>query len=207
MSEIPSIQIPKILIPPINSLPNTPHITRQLNIAKPGFDFIIPSYIPLEYNPKKMQYVQKERAPNPSEPEPPPEAELPGEDVVPPENEIDCPAKDQAYRLGDIKNAEAREKVISFEIVNDKCIEIWGPTSLADKYLPSPSVAATTFGITLVATSATLLSPILTKALKPLFKQVITRVKKLLGKKIKKPTRAEVKANSYREKRGLPPLK
>ena len=207
MSEIPSIQIPKSLIPPINSLPNTPHITRQLNIAKPGFDFIIPSYIPLEYNPKKMQYVQKERAPNPSEPEPPPEAELPGEDVVPPENEIDCPAKDQAYRLGDLKNAEAREKVISFEIVNDKCIEIWGPTSLADKYLPSPSVAATTFGITIVATSAATLTPILTKALKPLFKQVITRVKKLLGKKIKKPTRAEVKANSYREKRGLPPLK
>jgi hypothetical protein len=207
MSEIPLIKIPKILIPPINSLPNTPHITRQLNVAKPGFDFIIPSYIPLEYNPKKMQYVQKKDAPNTSEPETQPETELSNEDVVPPGKEIECPAKDQAYRLGDLKNAEAREKVISFEIVNEKCIEIWGPTSIADKYLPSPSVAATTFGITIVATSAATLTPILTKALKPLFKQVVTRVKKLLGKKPKKPTRAEIKSNSYREKRGLPPLK
>ena len=207
MGVIPSLRIPKISIPPINSLPNSSHVTRQLNITKPGFDFIVPSFTPLEYNPKKMQYVQKEKAPNPSEPDPPPEADLPGEDVVPPGNEIDCPAKDQAYRLGDIKNAEAREKVISFEIVNEKCIEIWGPTSIADRFLPSPSVAATTFGVTVISVTAATLTPILTKALKPLFKQVVTRVKKLLGKKPKKPTRAEIKSNSYREKRGLPPLK
>ena len=207
MSEIPSIQIPKISIPPINSLPNSSHVTRQLNIAKPGFDFIVPSFTPLEYNPKKMQYVQKKDAPSPSEPETQPETELSNEDVVPPGNEIDCPAKDQAYRLGDLKNAEAREKVVSFEIVNERCIEIWGPTSIADKYLPSPSVAATTFGVTVISVTAATLTPFLTKALKPLFKQVVTRVKKLLGKKPKKPTRAEIKSNSYREKRGLPPLK
>ena len=123
------------------------------------------------------------------------------------EKEIECPAKDQAYRLGDIKNAEAREKVIGFEVVDGKCLEIWGPTSIADKYLPSPSVAATTFGITLVATSAATLTPWATKILKPLFKQVITRVKKLLGKKPTKLTRSEIIANRYRQKKDLPPLK
>ena len=99
--------------------------------------------------------------------------------------EIECPAKDQAYRLGDIRNAKAKEKVIGFEVVNGKCLEIWGPTNIADKYLPSPSVAATTFGITVVATSAATLTPILTKALKPLFKKLIAKVKKMIGKKQK----------------------
>ena len=101
------------------------------------------------------------------------------------EKEIECPAKDQAYRLGDIRNAKAKEKVIGFEVVNGKCLEIWGPTNIADKYLPSPSVAATTFGITVVATSAATLTPILTKALKPLFKKLIAKVKKMIGKKQK----------------------
>ena len=95
----------------------------------------------------------------------------------------------------------------NFEVVNKKCVEIWGPTNIADKYLPSPSVAATTFGITIVATSAATLTPILTKALKPLFKQLVGKVKKLLGKKEKKLTRSEIKTNLYRQKRDLPPLK
>ena len=97
--------------------------------------------------------------------------------------------------------------MIGFEVVNKKCVEIWGPTNIADKYLPSPSVAATTFGITIVATSAATLTPILTKALKPLFKQLVGKVKKLLGKKEKKLTRSELKTNLYRQKRDLPPLK
>jgi len=203
--EIEKIQ--KIQIPKINTLINTPHITRQLNVQKPGIDFLIPSYTPIEYNPKKMQYVQKAQPPNPSDPPNPPDADLPGDDVLPEEKEIDCPAKDQAYRLGDLRNAKAKEKVIGFEVVNKKCVEIWGPTSIADRFLPSPSVAATTFGITIVATSAATLTPILTKALKPLFKQLVGKVKKLLGKKEKKLTRSEIKTNLYRQKRDLPPLK
>ena len=209
--EIPKIQkIPKIELPKINSLPTSTHVTRQLNIKKPSFDFIVPSYTPLEYNPKKMQYVKKKDPPNPPDPSPPPETKLPGEELIPDdkkEKEIDCPGKDQAYRLHDIRNSKAQEKVIAFEVVDGKCIEIWGLTNIADKYLPSASVASTTFGVTVISVTAATLTPILTKALKPIFKQVITRVKKLLGKKPKKPTRSQVKANSYREKRGLPPLK
>ena len=205
MTEIRKIEIERI--PKINSLPETSHITRELNLQKPGIDFLIPSYKPLEYNPQKIQYFDDPATPKPNDPLKPPKAKLPGEEVIPEEKEIDCPAKDQAYRLGDIRNAKAKEKVVAFELVGGKCVEIWGPTNIADKYLPSPSVAATTFGITIVATSAATLTPILTKALKPLFKQLVGKVKKLLGKKEKKLTRSEIKTNLYRQKRDLPPLK
>ena len=181
MTEIRKIEIERI--PKINSLPETSHITRELNLQKPGIDFLIPSYKPLEYNPQKIQYFDDPATPKPNDPLKPPKAKLPGEEVIPEEKEIDCPAKDQAYRLGDIRNAKAKEKVVAFELVGGKCVEIWGPTNIADKYLPSPSVAATTFGITIVATSAATITPILTKALKPIFKQLITKVKKMIGKK------------------------
>jgi hypothetical protein len=64
-----------------------------------------------------------------------------------------------------------------------------------------------TGSITLVATTAALSTPILLKAVKPIIKQVVNKVKKALGKKVKRPNLSEKRTNSYREKRGLPPLK
>ena len=191
--KIEKIEVEKVGIPKINSLPTTPQVTRTLNVQSPSFDFVFPFFEPLQNNPVKMQRLPKTPTPNPSEDEKKTDKKNTNKDDTDTdfklsdlgEKEIECPAKDQAYRLGDIRNAKAKEKVIGFELVGDKCLEIWGPTNIADKYLPSPSVAATTFGITLVATSATLLAPILTKALKPIFKQLIGKVKKLLGKKQK----------------------
>jgi len=105
------------------------------------------------------------------------------EDTVIKEKKIDCPAKDQQFRLNDVRNAEAQEKVVGFEVIDGKCIEIWAKTDFVDKYLPSSSVVATTLVVTIVATSAATATPFLTKLLKPLFKQIINRIKKLLGKK------------------------
>ena len=206
--KIEKIEVEKVGIPKINSLPTTPQITRELNVEKPGFDFIFPFFEPMRYNPVKMQRVPKTPTPNPSEDEKKTEEKNNNNDDTDfnlsdlGKKEIECPAKDQAYRLGDIRNAKAKEKVIGFELVGDKCLEIWGPTNIADKYLPSPSVAATTFGITLVATSATLLAPILTKALKPIFKQLIGKVKKLIGKKQKVLSISERQKNQRLKKKG-----
>ena len=191
--KIEKIKVEKVGIPKINSLPTTPQITRQLNVESPSFDFVFPFFEPLQNNPVKMQRLPKTPTPNPSEDEKKTDKKNTKKDDADTdfkltdlgEKEIECPAKDQAYRLGDIRNAKAKEKVIGFEVVNGKCLEIWGPTNIADKYLPSPSVAATTFGITVVATSAATLTPILTKALKPLFKKLIAKVKKMIGKKQK----------------------
>ena len=190
--KIEKIQVEKVGIPKINSLPTTPQVTRTLNVEKPGFDFIFPFFEPMRYNPVKMQTLKKPPTPTPPDDETKSQKNKKDNDsdvntglVDLGDEEIECPAKDQAYRLGDIRNAQAKEKVIGFEVVGNTCLEIWGPTNIADKYLPSPSVAATTFGITLVATSATLLAPILTKALKPIYKKLIAKVKKMIGKKQK----------------------
>ena len=191
--KIEKIEVEKVGIPKINSLPTTPQVTRQLNVENPSFDFIFPFFEPMRYNPVKMQRLPKTPTPNPSEDEKKTEEKKNNNDDTDTDfnlsdlgkKDIECPAKDQAYRLGDIRNAKAKEKVIGFEVVNGKCLEIWGPTNIADKYLPSPSVAATTFGITVLATTAATITPILTKALKPIFKQLIGKVKKLLGKKQK----------------------
>ena len=190
--KIEKIEVEKVGIPKINSLPTTPQITRELNVEKPGFDFIFPFFEPMRYNPVKMQTLKKPPTPTPPDDNSKSQKNKKDNDsdvntglVDLGDEEIECPAKDQAYRLGDIRNAQAKEKVIGFEVVGNTCLEIWGPTNIADKYLPSPSVAATTFGITLVATSATLLAPILTKALKPIYKKLIAKVKKMIGKKQK----------------------
>ena len=188
--KIEKIEVNEIGIPKINSLPTTREITRELNVDNPSFDFIFPFFEPMRYNPVKMQIIKRPPTPNPPEDENKTEENNNDEDTDFKlsdlgKKEIECPAKDQQYRLGDIRNAQAKEKVVGFEVVGNTCIEIWGPTNIADKYLPSPSVAATTFGITLVATSATLLAPILTKVLKPVYKKLIAKVKKMIGKKQK----------------------
>ena len=187
--KIEKIEVEKVGIPKINSLPTTKQVTRELNVEKPGFDFIFPFFEPMRYNPVKMQRLPKTPTPNPPDKENKTnnkDNDLNSDFNLPTGGDpIECPAKDQQYRLGDIRNAKAKEKVIGFELVGDKCFEIWGPTNVADKYLPSSSVAATTFGITVVATTAATVTPILTKALKPIFKQLIKKVKKLFGKKQK----------------------
>ena len=206
MPEIEKLDITPIgiyKIPPPTSLPTKPHITRQLDLKKPTFEFVVPTYEPLQFNRKKMQYVQKAQPPAPSNSTHPPASTTP---VKPPETEIECPGPTN-LRIGDIRNSEAKEKVVGHKVVDGKCIEVYAPTTFVDKYLPSPSTAATTFGITIVATAAASLTPILTKALKPVFKQIITRVKKLFGKKVNRLSLSEIRANSYREKKGLPPLK
>ena len=189
--KIEKIEVEKVGIPKINSLPTTPQITRELNVEKPGFDFIFPFFEPMRYNPVKMQTLKKLSTPTPPDDETKPQKNKNNNtdtdtgltDIG--DIEIECPAKDQQYRLGDIRNAKAKEKVIGFELVGDKCLEIWGPTNIADKYLPSASVASTTFVTVIVATTAATITPILTKALKPVFKKLIAKVKKMIGKKEK----------------------
>ena len=192
--KIEKIEVEKVGIPKINSLPTTPQVTRTLNVEKPGFDFIFPFFEPMRYNAVKMQRLPKAPTPSPPDDENKQEnksnqndldADFNLSDFDLGEKEIECPAKDQAYRLGDIRNAKAKEKVIGFELVGDKCFEVWGPTNVVDKYLPSASVAATTFTTVVLATTAATLTPWATKLLKPIFKKLIAKVKKMIGKKQK----------------------
>ena len=46
-----------------------------------------------------------------------------------------------------------------------------------------------------------------TRIVKPILTKIWKTIQKKLGKKVELPTRAEIKSNEYRAKKGLPPLK
>lgn len=210
INQIPNTAIPRIPIieiPVEQSLPNTIHVTRtlppalsmpcvtvrsdgtknsQLFIDDPNGNKLIcplPSYVPLQYDKKKILLVEEAKTPSNVE-QPETDIEQPEVPVVPPEKPP-CPdPKKNNPRIGDL-NAKGTEKVVGFEWVEEtkECVVQYEPTTAVEKYLPSLNTVSTTFAITVVATTAATLTPILNRVLKPLFKQAIDKVKKAIGKK------------------------
>ena len=210
INQIPNTAIPRIPvieIPVEQSLPNTIHVTRtlppalsmpcvtvrsdgtknsQLFIDDPNGNKLIcplPSYVPLQYDKKKILLVEEAKTPSNVE-QPETDIEQPEVPVVPPEKPP-CPdPKKNNPRIGDL-NAKGTEKVVGFKWVEEtkECVVQYKPTTAVEKYLPSLNTVSTTFAITVVATTAATLTPILNRVLKPLFKQAIGRVKKAIGKK------------------------
>ena len=204
---IPSSAIPRIPIiniPVEQSLPNTKHVTRtlpptltmpcvtfrndgtknnQLFVDDPsGNKFVcpLPSYVPLQYDKKKILLVEEAKTPSNVE-QPETDIEQPEVPKLPPEKPP-CPdPKKNNPRIGDL-NSAGTEKVTGYKLIEEECVILWTPTTKIEQYLPSINTVSTTFAITIVATTAATLTPILNKILKPLFKQIISRVKKLFGK-------------------------
>ena len=144
-------------------------------------DAQIPSFYPMDWNPKDIRIVEDKLKSSKKQETPESSKQKP----VIPEIPIECPGPTN-LRVGDIRNAESKEKVVGHKVVDKKCIEIYEPTTFVDKYVPKLTTVSTTFGITVVATSAAALTPtLLNKILKPAFKQLINRAKKLIGKKTK----------------------
>ena len=91
-----------------------------------------------------------------------------------------CPGpKDQ--RIGDLRNAQGKEKVIGHEIQNGECITLYEATTVVDKYIPTTAQVVNTAQIALVAATM----PLLIAAVKPAVAQLIKRIPKLLGRKNK----------------------
>ena len=175
-------RIPIIEIPVEQSIPNTSHITKtlppalimpcatlrndgtensQLFIDDPSGNKLIcplPYYVPLQYDKKKILLVEEQKPHTNVEP---PETiteqpEVPKVDKNPP-----CPdPKKNNPRIGDL-NAKGTEKVVGVKWVEEtkECVVQYEPTTAAT------------------------LTPILNRVLKPLFTQVIGKVKKAIGKK------------------------
>ena len=209
---IPSASIPRIpdvVIPNQTTLPNTTHVTRML---PPTFDMPcatvrtdgtkntqlftddpagnvvincpIPFYEPLQYNAKDLVPIQEAEPPTNIEP-PIAEAETPEVPKIPEEKEPPCPdLKKNNPRIGDL-NAKGTEKVVGFEFNKEtkECVIQYEPTNAVEKYLPSINTVSTTFAITIVATTAATLTPILNRILKPAFKKLIGTAKKAVSKK------------------------
>ena len=139
--------------------------------------------------------------------------DTPSPPEIPPETagEVECPPKN-ARRIGD-RNQKGDEQVKEYKLTPDGkiCETIWEPVTVVDMYLPTVGTITTTATIGAVAaTSALLAKPLadlLLKVLKPITKKIVGKVNQILGKTPRKPSRSEVLADQYRQKKGLLPLK
>ena len=162
-----------------------------------------PSYDAMDYTPEQL-VIQRDVPP--PEVEPPPEVDPPPiPDTGDVGGETPCPAPNQP-RVGDLTQ-DGSEKVIGHELQGTTCVVLYEDTTTAEKYLPSTNQVSTTAAIAVVATAAAAATPLLLRVIKPIIKKLTTTVQKKLGKKISPPTRAEIKTNEYRAKKGLPPIK
>ena len=167
-----------------------------------------PTYDAMDYTPEDLN-IYRETPPPPVQPPPDP----PGAPEVPDTStaggEIECPAPGQP-RVGDLTTS-GDEKVVGHEIQNNICVVLYEPTTVAEKYLPTTNVVTTTATIAAVATASALfakpLADLLLRVLKPAVKKATDSLKKKLGRKISRPSLSQQRTNSYRQKRGLPPLK
>ena len=161
-----------------------------------------PSYDAMNYVPEELIYTEESKPQRYEQPETPPAPE------VPKAKPQDCPP-DGAPEVG-TKVEEGTKQIIKYELVGNRCVTRYKKLNVQQQIIdaiPTVPQVVKTGGITLVATTAALSTPLLLKAVKPIIKQVVNRVKKILGKKVERPNLSERRTISYREKRGLPPLK
>ena len=161
----------------------------------------------MDYTPEQL-IIQRETPPPPVEP--PPEVappEIPDTGNVGGKEEIACPGPGQ-LRVGDITQS-GDERVIGHQLSTDgkTCETLYEATTPIEKYLPSINQTTTTVAIAVVATAGAAATPLLLRVFKPVITKLWKTLQKKLGKKVTPPTRAEIKANEYRQKKGLPPLK
>ena len=233
------VSIPRtsiFVIPNQTSIPNTKHITRDLQIPAITMPCVeirrdglrskqltkddpnnnltincaIPTFTPMVYDAKKIQPVPEPSIPQPPDP---PDNNLDNTEVANiPEIPKDPPCPDPKKnnpRIGDYSTS-GDEVVIGFKYIKEtkECIVEYRPTSVTEKYLPSVNTVSNTFAITTIAvTATTLAAPLLTKIVKPIAKQIITKIKAfLLKKRPNKLTKEQIMTNKYREKKNLPPF-
>ena len=161
-----------------------------------------PAYDAMDYTPEELLYTQD------AEPQRYPQPEIPAADAPPPKKIEDCPPPGAA-EIG-TKIEDGRKEIIGYQLIGNRCVTQYKKLTTTQQIInaipTAPQVVSTT-GITLIATSAALATPILLRVVKPIVKQIINKIKKKLGKPVRALTPSEKRANSYREKRGLPPLK
>ena len=161
-----------------------------------------PSYDAMDYTPEELLYTQD------AEPQRYPQPEIPAADPPPAKKIEDCPPPGAA-EIG-TKIEDGRKEIIGYQLIGNRCVTQYKKLTTTQQIInaipTAPQVVSTT-GITLIATSAALATPLLLRVVKPIVKQIINKIKKKLGKPVRALTPSEKRANAYREKKGLPPLK
>ena len=165
-----------------------------------------PSYDAMDYQPEQL-IITRETPPPPVEPPPTPPEFTP--DAIPEakQEDIACPGPGQ-LRVGDVTQS-GDERVTGHELSEDgkTCVTLYEDTTAVEKFIPSVNQATNTLAIAVIATAGATATPIILRIVRPILKKLWDTIQKKLGRKVETPTRAEIKANEYRQKKGLPPLK
>ena len=165
-----------------------------------------PSYDAMDYQPEQL-IITRETPPPPVEPPPTPPEFTP--DAIPEakQEDIACPGPGQ-LRVGDVTQS-GDERVTGHELSEDgkTCVTLYETTTAVEKFIPSVNQATNTLAIAVIATAGATATPIILRIVRPILKKLWVTIQKKLGRKVETPTRAEIKANEYRQKKGLPPLK
>ena len=162
----------------------------------------MPSFDAMDYVPEQLSITREIPPPQVQPPPDPPTPETPDTSAV--GAETPCPAPNQP-RVGDL-TANGEEKVVGHELQGTTCVVLYEPTTTAEKYLPSTNQVSTTAAIAIVATASAAATPLLLRLIKPAIKKLTTTVQKKLGKH-RELSKSEIRTNTYRAKKGLPPLK
>jgi len=166
----------------------------------------VPAYTPLNYTPEEFIYTESQQPQRYEEPE------TPASDEPPPSTpkSEDCPPPDAPEIGTKVPDGKGTKEIISYQLIGNRCVtqysEVSFPQQIVDA-IPSVPQVITTGTIAVVATASAAATPFLLRIVKPLVKQVITRVQKALGKKVTSPNLSQKRTNAYREKRNLPPVK
>ena len=166
-----------------------------------------PSYEAMEYTPEQL-IIQRETPPPPVEPPPEIEApEIPDTGDLGKDEDVPCPGPGN-LRVGDLTQS-GDERVVGHKLSDDGkvCETLYEPTSAVEKFIPSTNQATNALAIAVIATAGATATPIILRIVKPILTKIWKTIQKKMGKKVDMPTRAEIRANKYREKKVLPPLK
>ena len=166
-----------------------------------------PSYEAMEYTPEQL-IIQRDIPPPPVEPPPEIEApEIPDTGDLGKKEDVPCPGPGN-LRLGDLTQS-GDERVVGHELSEDGkiCTTLYEPTTPIEKFIPSTNQATNALAIAVIATAGATATPIILRIVKPILTKIWKSIQKKMGKKVDMPTRAEIRSNKYREKKGLPPLK
>ena len=166
-----------------------------------------PTYDALDYTPEQLIIQRETPAPPVS---PPPEIEppeIPDTGDIGGKEEVACPGPGN-LRVGDLTQS-GDERVVGHKLSDDGkvCETLYEATTAVEKFIPSSNQATNALAIAVIATAGATATPIILRIVKPILTKIWKTIQKKLGKKVEPPTRSEIQANKYREKKGLPPLK
>ena len=179
---LPNINLPGCVkthrdVKPTNTAIVEDDVNGSFYSCPPGYE--IPSYVPIEYNPKKLEIVEQKQEQKPAQKVPEKKFEQPQIPEQEKEKEtvklVDCPGDDN-LRVGQYASELKLEIVKGHRRSEDglKCYEIFEDVPFISQYLPPVSTVVSTTAIGLIAAS----SPALLSIIKPLVKKLVGRFSK-----------------------------